>query len=88
MDEIRSLELGYSIRSLGEQLVKSCPKNDCMIYRNIFVDYQQSLGQYKEVADKLTDTLRRGIHKELRARRDELMRMYDKNYAIQCYKGK
>ncbi len=85
---LTSLELGYSLRSLGEQLVKDCPENDCMIYRNIFVDYQQSIEQYKEVAGELTDTLTRGMRKELRERRGELERMYNENYAIQCYKGK
>lgn len=88
MDEIKSLELGYSLRSLGEQLIKECPENDCTIYRNIFVDYQRSLEQYRQIADTLTDTLNYGIRKELRERRSELTRMYNENYAIQCYKGK
>ena len=88
MEEIRYLELGYSLRSLGEQLVKNCPENDCTIYRNIYVDYQQSIEQYKAVADQLTDTLKFGMRKALRERKEELTRMYSENYAIQQYKGK
>jgi len=88
MEEIKYLELGYSLRSLGEQLIKNCPDNDCMIYRNIYVDYQKSISQYKAVADQLTDTLKIGMRKALRESKNELIRMYRENYAIQQYKGK
>ena len=87
-DRTKGLELSSPLRKLGEQLVTECPENDCTIYRNIYVDYQQSIEQYKEVAGKLTDTLLYGMRKELRERRSELMRMYSENYAIQQYKGK
>ena len=88
MEEIKYLELGYSLRSLGEQLIKNCPDNDCMIYRNIYVDYQKSISQYNAFADQLTDTLKIGMRKALRESKNELIRMYSENYAIQQYKGK
>ena len=86
--DAKDLELGYSLRSLGEQLVKDCPENDCIIYRNIYTDYQRSIEQYKEVAGSLDNTLLCGMRKALRERKAELMRMYAENYAIQQYKGK
>ena len=88
MEDIKYLELSHSLQSLGAQLMKDCPDNDCIIFRNIYEDYQRSLAQYKVVADQLTDTLKIGMKKMLRDRKNDLIEMYEGNYAIQQYKKK
>ena len=81
------LALGYSLRSLGEQLRKNCPENDCMLYLKIYNDYCESLDQFQMIGNKMTTTLQIGMRKILRERKKELERLYSENYAIQCYKG-
>lgn len=83
-----NLALGYSLRSLGEQLRKDCPENDCTIYLNIYNDYCESLDQLQTIGNKMTNTLQIGMRRILRERKAELVRLYSENYAIQCYKGR
>lgn len=71
------------IERLGEKLKHNCPDNDCVIFKNIYVAYQEieeDLNNVKSTYSKLA----------LRKKRCELSMkladMYYNNYAIKKYK--
>ena len=86
-NDISTMELEHGIKQLGERMMTRCPDNDCMIFRNLFEDYQRSLEQYNSIASHMTYTLRLGMQTILRERRQNLALMYNKNPAVLEYRS-
>lgn len=68
--------------TLGMKLLEDCPKNDCIIYRNIF----KTCLELDEQIDRVTGRAREVLNSELRREVYELWEMLSENYAVGEYR--
>ena len=69
----------------GEALKKDCPKNDCIIYRNIYERYCEEYTDYKRIKETFADLSEatiRTLEHAIRASEKELYAMWFENYAV------
>ena len=68
---------------LGAALDKSCPENDCIIYRNIFRQAREIDKTLDNLSGYSADVLQRELQNKVR----ELCQLYLKNYAVKTYRN-
>lgn len=80
-----SLILSKSLRDFGEKLKEDCPKNDCVIFRNIYETYCEEYADYKRIMEAFTDlssSTIRALEHAIRTSEKELYNMWFNNYAV------
>ena len=89
MATVKNLSLPSFLRKLGEALSGECPTNDCQIYRNVYGMHKRMVEDYKRISEMpgISESTLLVIHKEIIRYQKELLDMYLKNYAIECYKA-
>ncbi len=85
----KSVEMFYPYAKIGEALMKECPNNDCIIFRNVYGIFRAVEADYKRIIEAFPDldeSTELAILKKLHECRKELHEMYSGNYAIQKYR--
>ena len=85
----RKLELFSGYAKIGEALLKDCPENDCIIYRNVYSIYRAVEADYKRIIEAFPDldeSTELAITRKLLECRKTLHEMYSENCAIQRFK--
>lgn len=80
-----TLILFKPLADLGEALKKECPKNDCMVYRNVYERYCEEYADYKRITEAFTDLSEvtiRALEHAIRQSELELYKMWAENYAV------
>lgn len=70
--------------SLGEKLLKRCPYDDCLLYRNVFSMWKDIKNDLESYA--LSDTSRDCLKHQLLKQKLQLMDLYHFNHAIKRYR--
>lgn len=73
------------LANFGEALKKDCPKNDCVIYRNIYERYCEEYADYQQIkatVPNLSETTIRTLEHAIRASEKELYEMWFNNSAV------
>ena len=82
-DELKNERVTRRVYALGLVLGEDCPRNDCIVYRNVF----NMARELDDAIDKLdSSTARAVLRRELQERVKELREMYFENYAIQRFR--
>jgi predicted DNA-binding transcriptional regulator len=79
-------EIRPRAKELGEALKKECPQNDCIIYRNLYNQYSDMIGDYRNSNLNFSDATVRALIHAVNKTGYEIESMYIENYAIQLYK--
>lgn len=89
MATVKNLSLPSFLRKLGDALTIECPMNDCQVYRNVYRMHTEMVEDYKRISEMpgISDSTLLAIHKDITRYQKELLDMYWKNYAIECYKA-
>ena len=85
----KRIELFHPYAKIGEELLKECPQNDCIIFRNVYGIFRAVEADYKRIIEAFPDldeSTELSILKKLHECRKTLNEMYSGNYAIQRYK--
>lgn len=69
-------------RQIGESLLQDCPKNDCIIYRNLYDKYTDLVVDYCQGAGLLSDATLSTIYREINRLGHEIEQMWIANYAV------
>ena len=80
-----TLILFKSLADFGEALKKDCPKNDCVVYRNIYERYCEEYADYKRIKEAfgdLSEATVRALEHAIRKSEKELYEMWFENYAV------
>ena len=80
-----TLILFKSLADFGEALKEDCPKNDCIVYRNIYERYCEEYADYKRIKEAfadLSDATIRTLEHAIRTSEKELYAMWFENYAV------
>lgn len=80
-----TLILFKPLADFGEALKKDCPKNDCIIYRNIYEQYCEEYADYKRIKEAFADLSEatiRTLEHAIRTSEKELYKMWFENYAV------
>lgn len=80
-----TLILFKPLADFGEALKKDCPKNDCIIYRNIYERYCEEYTDYKRIKETFADLSEatiRTLEHAIRASEKELYAMWFENCAV------
>lgn len=76
-------QISNMARRIGESLLRDCPQNDCVIYRNLYDDYTNLVADYCQGAALLSDVTLEMIYCKISKIGRELERMRVSNHAIQ-----
>lgn len=89
MATVKNLSLPSFLRKLGEALSAECPMNDCQVYRNVYGMHKKMVEDYNRISEMpgISDSTLLAIRKDITRYHKELLEMYWKNYAIECYKA-
>ena len=89
MATAKNLSLPSFLRKLGEALSAECPMNDCQVYRNVYGLHKKMVDDYMRISEMpgISDSTLLAIRKDITRYQKELLDMYWKNYAIECYKA-
>jgi hypothetical protein len=79
-------EISPRAKKLGEALKKECPQNDCIIYRNLYNQYSDMIGDYRNSNLNISDATISALIHAINKTGYEIEGMYRENYAIQIYK--
>lgn len=85
----KAVEMFYPYAKIGEALMKECPNNDCITFRNVYGIFRAVEADYKRIIEAFPDldeSTELAILKKLHECRKELHEMYSGNYAIQKYR--
>lgn len=85
----KKIEMFYPYAKIGEALLKDCPDNDCIIFRNVYGIFRAVEADYKRIIEAFPDldeSTELAILKKLHECRKQLHEMYSDNYAIQKYR--
>ena len=85
----RKIEMFYPYAKIGDALLKECPENDCIIFRNVYGIFRAVEADYKRIIEAFPDldeSTELAILKKLHECRKQLHEMYSDNYAIQKYR--
>lgn len=80
-----TLILFKPLADFGEALKKECPKNDCVVYRNIYERYCEQYADYKRIKEAFTylcDATIRTLEHAIRASEQDLYEMWFNNSAV------
>ena len=80
-----TLILFKPLADFGEALKKDCPKNDCIVYRNIYERYCEEYTDYKRIKETFADLSEatiRTLEHAIRASEKDLYAMWFENYAV------
>lgn len=80
-----TLILCKSLVDFGEALKKDCPKNDCVVYRNIYERYCEEYADYQRIKTAIPDLSEatvRALEHAIRTSEKELYGMWFDNYAV------
>lgn len=80
-----TLILFKPLADFGETLKKDCPKNDCIVYRNIYERYCEEYADYKRIKEAFVDLSEatiRTLEHAIRTSEKELYAMWFENYAV------
>lgn len=80
-----TLILYKSLADFGETLKKDCPKNDCVIYRNIYERYCKEYADYQRIkaaVPNLSEATVRTLERAIRASEKDLYEMWFNNSAV------
>lgn len=80
-----TLILCKSLADFGEALKKDCPKNDCVVYRNIYERYCEEYADYQRIKTAIPDLSEatvRALEHAIRTSQKELYGMWFDNYAV------
>mgnify|MGYP000762002424 CR=1 FL=1 len=80
-----TLILFKPLADFGETLKKDCPKNDCIVYRNIYERYCEEYADYKRIKEAFADLSEatiRTLEHAIRTNGKELYAMWFENYAV------
>lgn len=83
------IEMFYPYAKIGEALLKDCPDNDCIFFRNVYGIFRAVEADYKRIIEAFPDldeSTELAILKKLHECRKQLHEMYSDNYAIQKYR--
>lgn len=85
----KNIEMFSMIAQIGDELLKECPENDCIIFRNVYGIFRAVEADYKRIIEAFPDldeSTELSITRKLNDCRKELMEMFTDNYAIQKYR--
>lgn len=80
-----TLILFKPLADFGEALKKECPKNDCVIFRNVYERYCKEYADYKRIKEAFADLSEatvRTLEHAIRTSEKELYTMWFENYAV------
>ena len=80
-----TLILCKSLADFGEALKRDCPKNDCVVYRNIYERYCEEYADYQRIKTAIPDLSEatvRALEHAIRTSEKELYAMWFENYAV------
>lgn len=89
MATMKNRPLPSFLRKLGEALSTECPMNDCQVYRNVYQIHTEMVEDYNRISEMpgISYSTLLAIRKDITRYHKELLEMYCKNYAIECYKA-
>jgi len=73
-----------TVKNIGDALVKNCPDNDCVIFRNLFLEHEALQEDLKQ--KQLSSYARHMIETRCRKVAIELHRMTYENVAVNSFK--
>lgn len=79
-------ELLRNQRNLGEALKAECPKNDCIVYRNVYEMFTELEADREKVMGIVSDQTIRVIERAMLAHMKTLNDMFFDNYAVKKYR--
>ena len=85
----KNIEMFSMIAQIGDELLKDCPQNDCIIFRNVYGIFRAVEADYKRIIEAFPDldeSTELSITRKLNDCRKELVEMFTDNYAIQKYR--
>lgn len=85
----KNIEMFSAIAQIGDELLKDCPQNDCIIFRNVYGIFRAVEADYKRIIEAFPDldeSTELSITRKMNDCRKELAEMFTDNYAIQKYR--
>lgn len=73
-----------TVKNIGEALVKNCPDNDCVIFKNLFLEHEALKNDLKQ--SQLSSYAKNMLESRCRKVAIELQRMTYENFAVNNFK--